>query len=101
MDFIEIDSKKIELNEDGFLKELGEWNTGVAEAISLQEGIELSEKHWIVITFVREYYTKYNVPPMMKKVLKSTGLNLKELFSNNPVESVMKIAGLPKPTGCV
>ncbi len=94
-----------EVDEDGFLQEPDRWNEDVAAALAKTEGVEeLSEEHWKVVKFLRDYYLEYQVAPMIRKLCKSTGFKLNkiyELFPSGPAKGACKIAGLPKPTGCV
>lgn len=106
MSSIEINGKTIELNEEGFLNHPEEWNTEVAEALAKQEeGLDiLTEDHWAVINFIREHYLEKNLAPMVRKICKTTGFPLKhifELFPSGPAKGACKLAGLPKPDGCV
>jgi len=70
-----------------------------------EEEIEkLTDEHWAVINYIRQYYLENNIAPMVRKVCKNTGLSLKkifELFPSGPAKGACKIAGLPKPDGCV
>ena len=81
------------------------WNKEVALALSTTEGVdELTDEHWKLVDFLREYYLEYGVAPMIRKLCKSTGFKLKkiyELFPSGPAKGACKVAGLPKPTGCV
>jgi tRNA 2-thiouridine synthesizing protein E len=94
-----------DLDEDGFLQEPDRWNKEVAAALGKTEGVDaLGEEHWKVVNFLREYFTEYQVAPMIRKLCKSTGFKLNkiyELFPSGPAKGACKIAGLPKPTGCV
>jgi len=106
MPFVEVEGKKIELNEEGFLAHPEEWGKEVAEALAKQEeGIEiLTESHWAVIKYIRDYYLERNLAPMVRRLCQGTGLQLKciyELFPSGPAKGACKIAGLPKPDGCV
>ena len=69
------------------------------------EGIgQLTEGHWKVIHYIRNYYLQFGIAPMIRKVCKETGFSLKEiynLFPSGPAKGACKLAGLPKPTGCV
>jgi tRNA 2-thiouridine synthesizing protein E len=103
---LEVKGKRLELNEEGFMSEPGEWNEEVANALALQEeGIDnLTEDHWAVINYIREYYLENNLAPMVRKMCKTTGFQLKyifELFPSGPAKGACKVAGLPKPDGCV
>jgi tRNA 2-thiouridine synthesizing protein E len=95
----------IEIDEDGFIQEPDLWNEQVAAALAATEGVEaMSENHWKVVNFLREYYLEFGSAPMIRKLCKSTGFKLKEiydLFPSGPAKGACKVAGLPKPTGCV
>lgn len=105
MTFLEIDRQRIELDEDGFIVNPGEWIEAVAIAFAKGEGInKLTEDHWKVINYLRDYYKQFQVAPMVRKLCKETGFSLKqiyELFPSGPAKGACKLAGLPKPTGCV
>jgi tRNA 2-thiouridine synthesizing protein E len=102
---IELNGQQYLVDEDGFLQEPEKWNEGVALALAKTEGVnELTETHWKVMNYLRNYYLENGIAPMVRKVTKETGVNLKEiyeLFPQGPANSACKWAGLPKPTGCV
>ena len=95
----------IEVDEDGFMQEPDNWNKDVAAALGTTEGVDdLSEDHWKVVDYLRNYYLQFGVAPMIRKLCKETGYDLKriyELFPSGPAKGACKVAGLPKPTGCV
>jgi len=106
MPFVEGKGKKLEVNEEGFLADPKEWDRYVAELLaSEEEGIQaLTEDHWKVINYIRDYYLEKNLAPMVRKICKNTGFQLKyiyELFPSGPAKGACKVAGLPKPDGCV
>jgi tRNA 2-thiouridine synthesizing protein E len=73
-------------------------------ALSRCDAVELSEGHWKVIRFLRTYYLQFGIAPMIRKLCKETGFQLKyiyQLFPTGPAKGACKLAGLPKPTGCV
>ena len=96
---------KIQVDEDGFMEEPDAWNEEVALALASTEGVaELTENHWKVVTYLREYFAKFGVAPMIRKLCKETGYPLKEIyvmFPSGPAKGACKVAGLAKPTGCV
>jgi tRNA 2-thiouridine synthesizing protein E len=103
---IDVDGKTYELNEDGFLLKPDEWNETVALALAkAEEGLDdLTDEHWKVIHYIRDYYLEKNLAPMVRKVCKNSGFSLKyifELFPSGPAKGACKLAGLPKPDGCV
>ena len=95
----------LEVDEDGFIQDPDLWNKDVAVALSKTEGVEeMGDDHWKLVNYLREYYLEYGVAPMIRKLCKSTGFKLKkiyELFPSGPAKGACKVAGLPKPTGCV
>jgi tRNA 2-thiouridine synthesizing protein E len=95
----------LEVDEDGFMQEPDAWNKEVAAALATTEGVDaLSEDHWKVVEYLRNYYTQFGVAPMIRKLCKETGYDLKRiyaLFPSGPAKGACKVAGLPKPTGCV
>lgn len=100
-----VGSLTVLLDDDGFLEEPDIWNEEIALALAHMEDVdELTEEHWKVVNYLREYYQDNNVAPMVRKVCKDTGFDLKkiyQLFPTGPAKGACKIAGLPKPTGCV
>ncbi len=97
--------KMLEIDEDGFIQNPDEWDQAVAADLAKTEGVEdLTDEHWKVVNFLRDYYLEFNMAPMIRKLCKSTGFKLKEiyeLFPSGPAKGACKLAGLPKPTGCV
>ena len=105
MDTIELAGKTFEVDEDGFLQNPDLWDEEVAAAFAPTEAVEeMTEDHWVVVRYIREYYLKFGTAPMIRKLCKSTNKDLKtiyNLFPSGPAKGACKIAGLPKPTGCV
>ena len=95
----------LEVDEDGFIQEPDRWNEEVAAALAKTEGVEdMTEEHWKLVNYLRDYYLQFGVAPMIRKLCKQTGFSLKEvyeLFPSGPAKGACKVAGLPKPTGCV
>ena len=103
---IEHAGNSYEVDEDGFLtKGMEEWNEGWVEYVKGLEGItDLTDEHWKVINALQDYYKKNGIAPMVRILSKTTGYPLKriyELFPSGPGKGDCKMAGLPKPTGCV
>ena len=103
---LEIAGTTYEVDEDGFLQELDRWSKDFAQGYANVEGIEgtLTEDHWKIIDYIRNYYTQFGIAPMIRKMCKDTGFSLKqiyELFPSGPAKGACKLAGLSKPTGCV
>ncbi len=108
---IEVNGKVLETDEEGYLANLNDWEPAVAEAMAKEDGTELTENHWEVIKFLREYYEEYQIAPAVRVLTKAIGKKLGkdkgnskylyELFPYGPGKQACKYAGLPKPTGCV
>ena len=105
MAVFELGEVKIDVDEDGFMEDPELWNEAIAKALATTEGVdELTEDHWKVVHYLREYYQKFGIAPMIRKLCKETGFPLKaiyELFPSGPAKGACKVAGLAKPTGCV
>ena len=105
MDYVTVNGAQIEVDEDGFIVNPDLWNEGIVQVFGKLEGVEnLTEKHWKVINYLRDYYKQFGIAPMIRKLCKETGFTLKEiyeLFPSGPAKGACKLAGLPKPTGCV
>ncbi len=105
METVEISGTQVELDEDGNLKNLFDWNEEIAKELAKEEGIEeLTERHWIVIKFMRKVYEEKGDVPSIRKLTKESGVATKELyqlFPKGPAKKSARIAGLPKPKGCI
>jgi len=108
----EINGKTCETDEEGYLQDLTDWNEDVAKYIAGTEDVPMGEKQWQIVNFLRSYYDEYQVAPAIKLLIKEmvklfgkdkkeTNKYLYELFPAGPAKQACKIAGLPKPTGCV
>lgn len=105
------EGQDIESDEEGYLVNLSDWNRDLAVLIAADEEIEMTDDHWEVIDFLRQYYEDFQIAPavrvLTKAIKKSMGPEkgnsayLYELFPYGPGKQACKIAGLPKPTGCV
>ena len=108
---IDVNGKSLEVDEEGYLSDLNQWEPAVAEIMAKQDDCELTENHWEVINFLREYYEEYQIAPAVRVLTKAIGKKLGkekgnskylyELFPYGPGKQACKYAGLPKPTGCV
>ena len=97
--------QEIEVDEDGFIQEPGKWNKAVAEDLAkMEEAYPMSDDHWKLVDYLRNYYLEFEIAPPIRMLTKKTGLELKyiyRLFPKGPAAGACKVAGLPKPTGCV
>jgi tRNA 2-thiouridine synthesizing protein E len=108
---IEVADKTYETDEEGYLVNLSDWSEEVANHIAESENIKMTENHWEVVNFLREYYNEFQIAPAVRVLTKAIGKKLGpdkgnskylyELFPYGPAKQACKIAGLPKPTGCV
>lgn len=96
---------EIEIDEDGFIQEPDKWNESVAEDLAKTENAyPMGEDHWKLVNYLRDYYLKFEIAPPIRMLCKKTGFDLKyiyQLFPGGPAKGACKVAGLPKPTGCV
>jgi len=102
---VELNGTLYEVDEDGFLQQPEIWNQEVAIDLATTEGLEgLTEDQWKVVQYLRDYWQEFDIAPMVRKLCKDTGFTLKEIyqmFPSGPAKGACKVAGLPKPTGCV
>ncbi len=100
-----VNGREYEVDEEGFLQEPELWTEEAAADFATTENIsQLNEDHWKLINYVRGYFIDYGIAPMVRKVCKQTGFTIEEIyemFPSGPAKGVCKVAGLPKPTGCV
>jgi tRNA 2-thiouridine synthesizing protein E len=105
MENVEIAGTQVELDEDGNLKNLSDWNEEIAKELAKEEGIEeLTDRHWMVINFMRKVFEEKGDAPSIRKLTKESGVATKELyqlFPKGPAKKSARIAGLPKPKGCI
>ncbi len=97
--------KTLELDEDGFLQSPDLWNDDIALFFAKQESVpDMTEAHWQIVRYIRNYYEQYGIAPMIRKISKDLSIPVKEMYQLFPTgldKGACKIAGLPKPTGCV
>lgn len=100
-----MDTKTLARDADGHLANRSDWNEQVALELAKEEGIEsLTERHWLVINFMRKEFEEKGDAPSIRKLTKESGVDTKELyalFPKGPAKKSAKIAGLPKPKGCI
>jgi tRNA 2-thiouridine synthesizing protein E len=107
----QLNGTAVEADEEGYITDISLWSTELAALIAKDENIEMSDDHWEVVKFLRDYYEEFQIAPavrvLTKAVKKSLGPDkgnsqyLYELFPYGPAKQACKIAGLPKPTGCI
>jgi len=105
MPIVEYGGKSFTVDEDGFIDHFDNWCEEWVMLVKASEGIEeLNDEHRKVINVLQDYYKKNGIAPMVRILSKVTGFKLKhiyELFPSGPGKGACKMAGLPKPTGCV
>lgn len=105
MPTVEIEGRSFEVDEDGFLKDPTLWDNDVARLFARLDDVEeLTADHWKIIRCIRSHYQRHGMAPMVRKVCQETGLRLRDiyrLFPLGPAKGACKVAGLPKPDGCV
>ena len=105
MAVVKLGNFEIDLDGDGFMVDPLQWNDELALEIAKADGInDLSENHWKIIRIIRQSYEEKGLAPMVRVICKETGLKLREiyeLFPLGPARGACRVAGLPKPDGCV
>ena len=107
----EVNGMTVEADEEGYITDIGLWNPELAALIAARENVEMGDDAWEVVNFLRDYYEEYQIAPavrvLTKAIKKSLGAEkgtskyLYVLFPYGPAKQACKIAGLPKPTGCI
>ncbi|HUK13625.1 MAG TPA: TusE/DsrC/DsvC family sulfur relay protein [Thermoanaerobaculaceae bacterium] len=102
---ITIEGRSFAVDQEGFLQQPEIWDDEVARLFAAQEGITaMTPEHWAVVRHIRAYWAEHGTAPMIRKLCQDTGINLRaiyKLFTAGPAKGACKIAGLPKPEGCV
>ncbi len=105
METIVLAGKTLNLDADGNLANRNDWNESIAIEIAVIEGIpELTAQHWAVINFMRSVFEKEGDSPSIRRLTKESGVDTKtlyQLFPKGPAKKAARIAGLPKPKGCI
>ncbi|MDR6178134.1 MULTISPECIES: TusE/DsrC/DsvC family sulfur relay protein [unclassified Pseudomonas] len=101
----------LDLDPEGYLRDLSQWSPDVAQQLALKEGIELTERHWQVLQALRAFYAQFQLSPANRPLIKyiaqtlgpelGTSLQLNLLFKGAPAKLGAKLAGLPKPDNCL
>jgi tRNA 2-thiouridine synthesizing protein E len=92
-------------NNEGFFLDPSQWSEAMVPALAAQEGIsDLTDRHWQVIRFMRSEYLEKGTGPTVRVLGKASGVSIKELyelFPKGPAKVAARIAGIPKPRGCI
>ncbi len=104
-------NQTIETDTEGYLLDHTQWDKGLVPLLAESEGIELTEAHWEVILFVRDFYLEFNTSPAVRMLVKAiekahgpekgNSKYLFKLFKKGPAKQATKLAGLPKPAKCL
>ena len=102
---MEVAGISVERDSEGFLLDPAQWTREIGAVIAREEGIpELTERHWLVVQFMRERYLTTGAAPSIRSLGKESGVPIKELyqlFPKGPAKLAAKIGGIPKPRGCI
>lgn len=102
---IEIEGRTLDVDGDGFLSDPGIWDKEVARLIAKYDGIEMmNEKHWAIVNIIRKNWEEKGIVPMVRAICRESGIHLREvyeLFPLGPARGACRVAGLPKPDGCI
>ncbi len=96
--------RPIQVNEEGFLTDPGEWDEDLANELAAAIGVTLTDEHWQVIRFLREDFAEQGETATLRRVSTRAGISVKQLFllfPQKPAKKMAYISGLPKPHGCV
>ncbi|GAA1915255.1 TusE/DsrC/DsvC family sulfur relay protein [Nocardioides marmoribigeumensis] len=99
-----IAGRQVDVNEEGFLTDPGQWDDQLGTELAHLIGLELTEDHWKLIRFLREDHAVTGETATLRRVSTRTGVPVKQLFALFPAKPAKKlayVAGLPKPKGCV
>ena len=95
----------VDVNDEGFFNEPDQWTEEMAADLAAEEGIdELTEDHWTVLRFMRDEYAEKGTGPTVRVLGKTSGVSVKELyqlFPKGPAKIAARVAGIPKPRGCI
>lgn len=106
------DSAMPDRNNEGFLESVHDWTPEVATTIADDDHIQLDEKHWEIIEFLRFFYKEHEMSPPSNRLFvksvkealgedKGNSIYLMQLFPGTPAKTACRIAGLPRPTNCL
>lgn len=102
---MDIEGKQINFDKDGFMTDPSQWDAAVAEAIAREEGIDqMTEQHWRIVNFIREYWKEHDLAPPVRLICEELNVSVRDiykLFTAGPARGACRVAGLPKPDGCV
>ncbi|HET7310757.1 MAG TPA: TusE/DsrC/DsvC family sulfur relay protein [Mycobacteriales bacterium] len=93
------------VDAEGFFLDPEQWSEDLVPALARRDGIgELCDEHWMVIRFMRDQWRRTGSGPSVRALSKTSGVPIKrlyELFPKGPAKTAARIAGIPKPRGCI
>ncbi|CAH0533754.1 Sulfurtransferase TusE [Vibrio stylophorae] len=108
---IDLQGNTIATDPQGYLLDSQQWHDGLVAELAAEEGITLTDEHWEVIRFVRQFYLEFNTSPAIRMLVKAMAKEYGEekgnsrylyrLFPQGPAKQATKLAGLPKPVKCI
>jgi dissimilatory sulfite reductase related protein len=100
-----VDGVTVDVNDEGFFEHPEQWSEAMAPTLAKEVGIDtLTDRHWQVVRFVRKEYQEHGTGPTVRVLSKIGGVPTKELFElfpKGPAKIAARIAGIPKPRGCI
>ncbi|MGY2288410.1 TusE/DsrC/DsvC family sulfur relay protein [Pseudomonas sp. SDO528_S397] len=111
MNTLTVGERALALDKDGYLVDLSDWSTDVANALAAAEDMALTPEHWEILELLRRFYDEFQLSPATRPLIKYTALklgvekgnslHLNRLFKGTPAKLAAKLAGLPRPTNCL
>ncbi|HWB64589.1 MAG TPA: TusE/DsrC/DsvC family sulfur relay protein [Chitinophagales bacterium] len=98
-----IAGKTVSVNDEGYMTDFKQWDKEIGLAIAQEQNINMTDRHWAVISYLQDEYKK-EVPLSIRKIRNSNVVDIKEfyqLFPQGPLKTAAKIAGIPKPASCI
>lgn len=109
--YLELPQRRIAIDDEGYLKDLQDWDEAVAEELARLEDIKLGPAHWEVLKLMRVFYRRHQMSPATRALInlvkrdlgqdKGRSVYLMRLFRGSPAKTASRIAGLPKPENCL
>ncbi len=103
---MKIDNREVEFNDSGFMVDFDEWDDEIANALAAADELELTDDHWTIISFIRDFFGEYEITPSVNAVLKSVGDKITgpdgasdiidQLFPQDGYNQACRLAGLPE-----
>ena len=96
---------EVQVNDEGFFEDPAVWTRDMAAEMAAADGIlELTSQHWIVLDFMRKEFFEKGTGPTVRVLGKNSGVDVKtlyQLFPKGPAKMAARLAGIPKPKGCI